>query len=104
MFTYTLPFPQKIHARKTLSTLIQDVQETHIKMFLYDDAMHLLRIFHIISMCLVSDTPKHGGTPKKKNALNGYHLAIAPIFDLPLMIYDSYTSTIPCFLSHMLND
>ena len=41
------PFPQKIHARKTLSTLIQDVQETHIKMFLYDDAMHLLRIFHI---------------------------------------------------------
>ena len=35
--------------------------------------MHLLRIFKINSMCLVTDTQKPSGIQKKKNALNGYH-------------------------------
>ena len=50
-------------------SLIQDVQfcqETHIRLFLEDHAMNLLRLFNINSMCLATDTPKRGGIQKKK--------------------------------------
>ena len=57
-------------------SLIQDVQfcqETHIRLFLEDHAMNLLRLFNINSLFFFTDNPKRSGIQKNKNALNGHH-------------------------------